>query len=197
MNAKPKSRILLVITLALIVALPLMLSACGPAADELIRNAIIEEFDEIKVGENANFNEGLDIAFIEGGFEEIGIDGEEFKRLWMDGFDYSINDITVYGKTATASLTFTRKSIEDAVSIFNGKSAEYLAELEALTAEDPNALNDFTDERILSDHVDMFMDALAVTPGSSVDVELRYELIDKVWTPTEESATAMLGKVFS
>ena len=194
MKTKSKNMKVLVVLGALVIALSLILSACGPSNEEVIRGKLIEEFDQIKAGSGEDYDMMLESLEQEGNLEEIGIDSEEFLRALLEGFDYSINEITVEKSTATVKITVTRKSISDANKIFENKTEEYTAELEALAAEDPGSVPGM--DEILAKSSALYMEAIAETSLSDMVCEIAYEKISNVWTPTEESSNAFAETIF-
>lgn len=95
-------------------ALAAVLSGCGGASDEeQITNAIdaelgimVDPSDETiaDLVEEAGAAEG-------GSLDQLGIDGTELVKSWIDGFAYEVGDITVDGDTATAEVTITCKQL--------------------------------------------------------------------------------------
>ena len=50
-----------------------------------------------------------------GGLDQFGIDAKELMKAYFGGFDYRIDDVTVEGDTAKATITLTCKSYQDYV----------------------------------------------------------------------------------
>ena len=125
------------VPLMLVVALCAgMLAACGPSVEDLIREDLTTQFDEIKAnGEDF-------IAEIESSagedFATLGVDTGEFMTAYLDGFDYSIDDVTVEEDTATATVTVTCKSMSEVLSDWQTRFYAALenVDLETLSSED-------------------------------------------------------------
>ena len=105
----------LVASLAVVVAVScgVVLGGCSSAnPEQAIRDDLTATLDEVKNVDDATIEElmgSVDTSQL----EPYGIDGTEFARSLLDGFDYSIGDITVDGDTATAQVSITCKSAMD------------------------------------------------------------------------------------
>lgn len=113
---KLKSRILtraLGIVLGTILVLGMgSLVGCGSAQqsdEDLVRNSLSAELDSIKNLDEKFVNE-ISEAIDMSRLSLYGIDGMEFMRSYLSGFDYAIDSVTVDGDTAQAQLTLTCKS---------------------------------------------------------------------------------------
>ena len=113
---KLKSRILtrtLGIVLGTILVLGMgSLVGCGSAQqsdEDLVRNSLSAELDSIKNLDEKFVNE-ISEAIDMSRLSLYGIDGMEFMRSYLSGFDYAIDSVTVDGDTAQAQRTLTWKS---------------------------------------------------------------------------------------
>lgn len=123
--------------MALFAACLLVLSGCGgPSVEELIREDLTTQFDEVKNGEE-DFLEGLEEGAGDS-FDQLGIDASAFAQAYLDGFDYSIDEIVVEDTTATATVTLKVKSMGDIVNEFNLQFADYIStvDLSTITEDD-------------------------------------------------------------
>ncbi|MCL1797505.1 MAG: hypothetical protein FWG24_04255 [Eggerthellaceae bacterium] len=182
-KVKAARRIALVGVLAIAMALSMALTSCSSLAEEVIRQAITEEFDSIKNFEGAavddmvtEFSKGSDLAL-------MGIDDREFVQAWLAGFDYSIEDVTVEGDIATVKATLVRKSLNDANKAFQ---ADFVAVAEAEAAAGA------TQDELMLTAGEMLMKALNDTKPTSTSLDFQYVKKGNTWEPTNES-TAALG----
>lgn len=164
------------------------LTSCGQDNEKLIRDSLTEELDDIK---------NLDPAYLEeltsdpnvSQLESFGIDPEEFVTSYLTGFDYRIDDVTVNGDTATATVVLTTKSF----SQFN----------DALNDATTDLLNDESIYSMSMDEIyqvigQTVMDVLDGLPTNETDpLTLDYELIDKTWTPTAASQSMLESALMS
>ena len=95
--------------LALAAALGCGLIGCAPAPEEAIRASLSEKLDDIK-GLDEGFLRELQADMDIDRFGEYGIDGLEFMKAYLEGFDYSIDSVEVADGTATATVTLQCKS---------------------------------------------------------------------------------------
>ena len=81
----------------------------GASDEEAIRASLASELDSIKNIDDAfvnEFSESIDMSQL----SVYGIDGVEFMKSYLSGFDYAIDSINVDGDSATAQITLTCKS---------------------------------------------------------------------------------------
>lgn len=81
----------------------------GTSDEDAIRASLASELDSIKNIDDAfvnEFSESIDMSQL----SVYGIDGVEFMKSYLSGFDYAIDSINVDGDSATAQITLTCKS---------------------------------------------------------------------------------------
>ena len=119
-----KIRVLLCTVFAAMMLAALMgLAACSSESndEEQIESIITEVFDEVKNADDEALNmmaEGAsedDLATM----EQYGISSDDYFRSFFDGFDYSIDSVTVDGDTATVEITYTSKTMGTFYSAIN------------------------------------------------------------------------------
>lgn len=128
---KLKSRVLtrgilssLLVIAAMMGALTSLTACSGQKSDDqVIRESLTAELDSIKNLDDSFVNElseSIDMSQL----SVYGIDGVEFMKAYLNGFDYAIDSVTVDGDTAQAQITLTCKSytgyqqaLQDAVSL--------------------------------------------------------------------------------
>ena len=155
----------------------LVLAGCstGPSAEELIREDISSALDEVKSLDDDTVEElveSMDAASL----EPYGIDGKELIRSMVDGFDYTIDAVTVDEEagTATAELTVTSKSMAELYGAMDDIIGELLSGSDMLELiSDEDALNKRTGELI--------MEAVAKIEPSEKTIELGYTKTDDEW----------------
>lgn len=174
---KPLAKAALLALAAALAATMLMgLTACGgESAEDVIRKGVTEELESIKNLDQAALDEIMaGTGTASAGLEEYGVDMEEFCRTWLDGFDYSVDDVTVDGDKATVKVTITCKSLMEGVNIFMEK-------VTALT-EDPDAMSQSMDE-LNKQMGPMLMEAIGEAPAETNTVDLPYVLNGNTWEP--------------
>lgn len=154
------------------------LAACGPDHEQAIRDALTQELDSIKNLDDSFLSDlasDPDIAEL----SEFGIDPTEFFTAYLAGFDYRIDDVTVDGETATATVVLTIKSF----SQFNDAIT---ANLDALVTDE--SLATMSEEELYSTVGQTVMDTLnSLEPVENAPITVTYELVDNTWTPTVDS----------
>lgn len=159
-----------------------VLSACGPDHEQAIRDSLTQELDSIKNLDEA-FVADLESASGVSALEEFGIDPKEFFTSYLSGFDYTIDEVAVDGETASATVTLTTKSyteLNDAIQ----------SNLDALVSDD--SLYTLSEEEVYAKIGQTVMDTIdGLSPVQTEPITIAYELIDRTWTPTEESQAAI------
>ncbi|WP_165171752.1 hypothetical protein [Adlercreutzia sp. ZJ242] len=177
-----------VISLGALLAFSLVaLTGCGANDEQVIREAIADELDSYKTLDDEVVNTLIaDMDADE--LSDYGIDGAEFIKSYLSGFDYTIDSVTVDGDTAEAVITMTCKSYsgyekaleEAATSIMEDESILKMSE------EEVNALIGST-----------IMDALdSVEVAQTEPVTIEYTKSGNVWEPaastSNDVATALM-----
>ena len=145
------------------------LAGCGgQSAEDLIRDNLSAEFDQVKNLDEEFLNEVTADASTSG-LEEFGIDAVELMKAYFGGFDYVIDDVTVDGDTATATVTLTCKSFDDYMNAITDVADFGAAIIEAVNAIEP----------------------VQIDP-----IEIPYEKVDNTWEPTAEGEQALYSALF-
>ena len=171
-----KKAVLACATAALLAFGATALAGCGgQSAEDLIRNNLSAEFDQVKNLDEEFLNEVTADASTSG-LEEFGIDAVELMKAYFGGFDYVIDDVTVDGDTATATVTLTCKSFDDYMNAVTdvAMSASSDTDLGAATIEAVNAIE----------------------PVQIDPIEIPYEKVDNTWEPTAEGEQALYSALF-
>lgn len=168
------------------------LVGCGGAnSEDLIRNAVTEEFESLKNLDDAAMSELMEGASMGDttALEQYGIDQEEYLRSYLEGFDYRIDDVTVDGDTAKVMVVLTCKSASDIQQAITD-SASKMVEDASIVDLDESALNSKIGE--------IFMEAIAsVQPTETESIELTYELSGNTWELTPESNRNIAAAMFA
>lgn len=166
----------IVAAMALVAASMLTLTGCADKAnEEVIRESIIEQFDPIKNHDDSITGQiqrqnAVTLA-------TIGLDGKEYANALLDGFDYSIEDVTVKGKEASATLVLTQKDISE------DQAEAVMGEL----AADPAFASMSMDEK-KSAVADKIYEYIASVPAEPQDpVTIDFVLNGDTWELTETS----------
>ena len=150
----------------------LSLGACGPSAEEVVRQGVADELERLKTHDEAL----LDELAADSGVDQLatyGIDAKSFIAAYLDGFDYRIDEVKVDGDSATATVVLTCKKF-DAFAQALTEATTALAE-DGQTAElDADQINEKVGQLVL--------EALgSVEPTESNPVELPFTRTDNAW----------------
>lgn len=187
---KSKSGILIRGTAAVIAGLLAIsifsLSGCGSSQqsdEELVRSSLASELDSIKNLDEKFVNE-ISEAIDMSRLSLYGIDGMEFMRSYLSGFDYSIDAVTVDGETAQAQLTLTCKS-------YTGYQKALQAAVDDITAN-PDELAGLSNDDInkkIGEIVIQSLDGVELKPTEPVTIN--YTKVDDTW----EAASSTSGDI--
>lgn len=189
-KAWSKKAVLGLLAAVLACTLGVTLVGCGASDEDKIKDAISSELDLIKNHDEATIEE-LEGSYASQ-FDQLGIDSGEFVNSWLDGFNYTIDSVTVDGDSATANVTVTVKQL---VPVLN----EWQPEYEAYVAENALTLDYST---AMEQAGASFMEKLnaAETTTATVALPLQKDS-DGNWTLTSSASTefanALLGDTSS
>lgn len=171
-------KIVLVGAMAALLALgATALAGCGGKSDaDVIRESLTQELDQVKNLDDAFLNE-VTASAETGGLDQFGIDAKELMKAYFGGFDYRIDDVTVEGDTAKATITLTCKSYQDYVDAITEA---------ALNSEDETAFGE------------NIMEAVNAIQAREADpLELTYQKEGNTWNITSEGQQALYSVLFA
>jgi hypothetical protein len=179
------------ITAVLALSVGLVLGACsGPSPEEVIREDLTANLDRVKELDDATVEELVgSMGTI--GLETYGIEASDVVRSLLDGFDYTIDDITVddEGTSAVASVSVTCKSASDFTERINQAATDLATEL----MNDPSGLELISDEEALNARIgEVVMETLDEVELQQTSIEIDYSKTDDGWTASDASELAQI-----
>ena len=157
----------------------LSLGACGPSAEEVVRQGVADELERLKTHDEALLDE----------LATYGIDAKSFIAAYLDGFDYRIDEVKVDGDSATATVVLTCKKFDAFAQALTETTTE-LAEDEQTAELDADQINEKVGQLVL--------EALgSVEPTESNPVELPFTRTDNAWGPASGAEQALSTALFS
>lgn len=179
------------ITAVLALSVGLVLGACsGPSPEEAIREDLTANLDRVKELDDATVKE-LVGSMGTLGLETYGIEASDVVRSLLDGFDYTIDDITVddEGTSAVASVSVTCKSASDFTERINQAATDLATEL----MNDPSGLELLSDEDALNARIgEVVMETLDEVELQQTSIEIDYSKTDDGWTASDASELAQI-----
>ena len=168
----------------------LVLTGCsGTDPEEAIRQDITTNFDEIKNLDDAAMEEFAE-ELGDTGLESYGIETTELLTSMLDGFDYSIESVTVDGDTAVAEVSVTAKSMGELMNMDADAMTDALMEdlmSGALDGNDDDAVNAWAGAYVMN-----LVDAIE---PSEKTVTLTYINGDDGWE-LDESSNSEVEQIF-
>ena len=122
--------------------------------------------------------------------EPLGLEGDEIMRSLLDGFDYSVESVSVdeSGESATAEVSVTCKSATDL--------AEGIEDAVASIFQEPDYLTLLGDEEALGARMgELMMGALDGLAPSEKSIELDYAKGEDGWE-MDASSSSEITKIF-
>lgn len=177
------------VPLAMIVVCCLaMLAGCGPSTEDMIRNDLTSQFDDIKNDSSDIADEVAESAGED--FATIGVDAKAFATAYLEGFDYAINDVTVDGDTATADVTVTCKSLNSILNAFQTSFAAKLNSYDAESLPTEDELNQLAGQ--------LLMEATEAAEPRETACSFTYTKDDDgTWEADESASSAMLNAMMA
>ena len=165
----------------------LVLSSCGKSDEEVVREGVARELDMVK-NKDPEFMESITDAALASEMDAYGIDANEFMVSYLEGFDYTINDVTVDGDTAVANVTITCKTLSDIYEQVM-TSAE-----DAANSTDVSSMGDDESNQLVGQ---IMMDSVAQVQATTQEpVDLTFTLNGNTWEPTAAAESALPTALF-
>ena len=99
-------------------------------------------------------------------FASLGIDTDEFATAYLDGFDYTVEDVSIKDGIATAKATITCKSLDGIMTDFQNDYYSRLDSLDITELSDQDALKQLAGETM--------MDVVETAETAETDCEFTY-----------------------
>ena len=160
-----------IVTLATLLALSIGmvgLASCssGTSDEDAIRASLSSELDSIK-----NMSQ----------LSVYGIDGVEFMKSYLSGFDYTIDSINVDGDSATAQITLTCKSYTGYLQALQTAVDEVTADPDALAALSNDEINQKIGEIVIGS-----LDGVEL--AATQPITITYTKVDGTWEPASSTS---------
>lgn len=186
LNYRSITQVLLagLVAVSLAFGLACSLSACGggQSDEDVINASLTAELDSIKNLDDSfinDFSDSINMSQL----SVYGIDGVEFMKSYLDGFDYSIDSITVDGDTAQAQITLTCKS-------YTGYTQALQQAVDEITAN-PESIADATasESDIEAMVGNIVIDSLnGVGLATTEPIVITYTKVDDGWEPASSTS---------
>lgn len=139
------------------------LTACN-SPEAAIRDDLTNQLETIKQGDDS-FVSGIEENAGED-FASLGIDTDEFVTAYLDGFDYTVEDVSIKDGVATAKATITCKSLDGIMTDFQNDYYSRLDSLDITELSDQDALRQLAGETM--------MDVVETAETAETDCEFTY-----------------------
>lgn len=183
----------------LVLGLGLVSAGCSQQSEapddptELVKAELTKGFDQVKDQLTNIDNETLNAMFDADAlaqFEAMGLDGAEFVKGLLDGFDYEIGEITINGDKAEAAVTLKMKDLKEWMSNVEESAIQ-------LAMENPN----ISEAELMSQMGPLMMDALGKVEGmADIPITVTATESNGTWTVdgdalSQEVSQAMMSSL--
>lgn len=181
------------VALALMFALSAVtvLSACSSeeSVEEAIRTDIAAQLDPFKNLDQAAMDELVE-SIKDAGLEDYGISSEDFVTSMFNGFDYSIDSVTIAddGNSASASVSVTCKTFSDASSRAEEMANEFVNSGEAAN---------MTESELNARLGEIMMQAVDGAEAKTTTCEFGYTKSDEGWTINDNAESEIYNAFFA
>lgn len=149
------------------------------ANEQVIRDSLTKELDPYKNHDSSVISQIQSQNAV--ALATVGVDGKEYAEALLDGFDYAIEDVTVDGKNATATLVMTQKDIDE------DQAEAIMEEL----SEDPTFAEMSLDERKAALGDKIFEYIASVPAAAQEPVVVEFVMNGNIWELTDASQQRM------
>lgn len=189
MSKMKKILVALVAALTLTAGLSLVACSSGESPEDAIRTDLAAQFDPIKNHDQEVMDE-LTTSVESAGLDQYGISNSDYVASLLDGFDYTVDSVTVAedGNTATAAVTITCKTFTNATARAEELSAEFGESDEIL---------DMSADELNTKIGEIMMQAINETEPKATSCEFGYTLVDGTWTIDANAESEIYNAFFA
>ena len=188
--AARSNRSLLGVLAGILIACVVALSGCslfGPSDVDTIHDAVESELSTIKSGGTDDMVSAIEEQTSEY-LTKLGLDSKEYLSAYLEGFDYSLGDITIdeSAGTAVANVQVACKSMTDIVSAFQTKFNEGIQNLDGEQSEDD----------LLKLAGQYLLEATSEATPKTVSVSLDLTKDGDQWSFTDDAGSTIASAIF-
>ena len=172
-----KKRTLVLVLVALAAACLLVLPSCSAfSPKDKVNDQMTELLDAVKDGSSSQLGalaECLDSEEVEG----YGVSEKDLLNAYLEGFDYSIQDVTVNNGEAEVDVVFTVKKYSEFIDAFSETAYE-------IPLQDGS--EDLSDEELYAQFGEAILETLSSTStGQTEAITFNFSKSDGEWQPVD------------
>ncbi len=164
-------------------------TGCQDNSEEVIRQSLTEEIDQIKNLDENMVNEFASSIPGASTLSSVGISSDELVRALLQGFDGTVDSVTVDGNTADAVVTFTSKDFSSLADNMDSLEEEMTNDPEQFADMSRQQIKDWVGERTMQ-----MINELPVVTHEPVTIT--YERDGNTWAPTADAQSKMISTIF-
>ena len=176
----------LALSAALVCALGGMVGCTSP--EQVIRDGLNQEIQQYKNVDQSvidEINEAVPATYM----QMLGISSEDLTKAILEGFDGTVDSVTVNGDKAEAVVTITSKSL--------GDLTEHITDLQSEVYDDPSQFANMSTDELYAWVGTKMMDYISNAPIETREpITIEYVKNGNTWEPTAASQTAMQSAIF-
>lgn len=164
------------------------LAGCADNSEEVIRESLTEEIDSLKNPTEAELAE-LSSSIPSSALAQVGLTPEQLVQALLEGFDGTVDSVTVNGSTAEAVLTLSSKdfnAVEEAMLDLQTEMTDNMEELQAMSADEIKAWAG-----------DMIMTTIQEAPVETHEpITVEYVRNGNTWEPADGAEEQIYSTLF-
>jgi hypothetical protein len=103
----------MILAVLMVLTMGTVLVGCGGNDEQVIKDGLSSNLEQFKDPKSAQWQEIISVQGSQ--LESVGIDPQELVVAWVDGFEFSIDSVTVTDDTAVVEITITCKQLNAAM----------------------------------------------------------------------------------
>ena len=164
------------------------LSGCADNSEEVIRESLTEEIDQLKNPDEATLEE-ISSSIPASSLAQLGLTPDELVKALLDGFDGTVDSVTVNGDTADAVLTLSSKDFAEVQDSMMGLQDEMMENQEELAGMSVDEIKEWAGN--------MIMTTIEEAPVQTHDpITVTYERNGNTWEPAAGAEAEIYSTLF-
>ncbi len=164
------------------------LAGCADNSEEVIRESLSEEIDQLKNPDEATLSE-LSSSMPASTLAQVGLTPDELINALLDGFDGTVDSVTVNGNTAEAVLTLSSKNFDEVQTALMDLQSNMMDNAEELQSMSADEIKTWAGQQIMTTIQD--------SPVETHDpITVTYERNGNTWEPAAGAESEIYGALF-
>ncbi len=184
------SKALAALAMSAVMALSLgALTGCADNSEEVIKESLTQELDQLK-NMDAELIDQYSSAFPESVMNQVGLTSEQVVKAVLEGFDGTVDSVTVNGNTAEAVVTLSSKNFSEVEDSLENLQDEMMDNVDQFANMTPDEIKQWAGNKI--------METIQAAPVETHEpITIEYVRNGNTWEPApgaeQELQSALMG----